>query len=89
MITRKSTFYLGIFVFLIPFLGLPSVWKTILIIISAFLLIISSVTFTLPKKPIKRIRKKEKAGTTVKDILPPASLSDDQNINPPSETSSL
>lgn len=66
MIERKSTFFLGIFVFLIPFLGVPSSWKTFFIVVSGLYLIFLSVKIPMPnvapKKPVKSPRvKKEKA----------------------------
>ena len=60
MINRKSTFVIGLFVLLIPFLGLPSSWKTALIIVSGFSLLIISVKISLPKKNIKTKTKREK-----------------------------
>ena len=50
MIHRKSTFFLGIFIFLIPFLGFPTSWKTTFVIISGLVLIGLSIKITLPKK---------------------------------------
>lgn len=91
MITRRRTFYLGIFIFLIPFLGLPTTWKTTLIIFSALLLIIFSVSFSLPKKQVKpRVRRKEKTPQAFTDIAPPQTS---ENVDsgpetlPPSEMS--
>jgi len=49
IIHRKSTFFLGIFIFLIPFLGLPSSWKTTLIILSGLGLVSLSTKIILPK----------------------------------------
>jgi len=59
MITRRSTFFLGIFIFLIPFFGFPTSWKTTFIVLSGLLLIWLSVkiTFTLPNRNIKPIAK--------------------------------
>lgn len=50
MIQRKNTFFLGIFIFLIPFLGLPTFWKTFFIIISGLSLVASSIKIVLPRK---------------------------------------
>lgn len=62
MIQRKSTFFLGIFILIVSssFLGLPSAWKTILVFFSGITLVVLSVKFTLPKKSLKRLNKKEK-----------------------------
>lgn len=61
MIKSKRTLFLGIFIFLLPFLGLPSSWKTAFVILSGLTLIALSVSITLPKKNTKRPRRKEKA----------------------------
>ena len=58
MIKKRSTFFLGIFIFLIPFLGLPTSWKTALIILSALILMALSVKIVLSKKSIKHMAKK-------------------------------
>ena len=75
MIQKRGTFFLGIFVFLIPFLGLPTSWKTSLIVFSGLYLIYTSITITLPERfkkisrkpeikvPIRRKPKKEKVQT--------------------------
>lgn len=60
MLTRKSTFFLGIFIFIVPFLGVPSSWKTLFITLSGLTLIILSVKISLPKKNTKPRVKREK-----------------------------
>ena len=60
MITRKRTFFLGIFIFLIPFLGVPTSWKTLFVTVSGLGLVAMSVKITLPKKQVKTKTKKEK-----------------------------
>ena len=63
MITRKSTFSLGIFILVVSssFLGLPSFWKTVLLFLCGLVLIGMSIKITLPKKPAKRpLRRKDK-----------------------------
>ena len=57
MIQRKKTFFLGIFIFLIPFFGLPSFWKTFLIVISGLTLIALSIKIVLPRKPRGKVKK--------------------------------
>ncbi len=58
---RKNIFFLGVFIFLIPYLGLPAGWKTFFIVLSGLTLITLSIKITLPKKgAVKRPRKKEK-----------------------------
>ena len=54
IINRKSTFFLGIFIFIIPFLGFPSFWKTALTILSGIILVTSSLKIALPKKHARR-----------------------------------
>jgi len=62
MIKSRRTFFLGIFIFLIPFLGFPTSWKTFLVVVSGIALIVMSIKISLPKKTLaKRPRKKEKA----------------------------
>ncbi len=64
MINKKSTFFLGIFIFLIPFLGFPSVWKSAFVIISGISLVLMSVKISLPKKT-SRIKSKKERSTPV------------------------
>ena len=67
MISRKSTFFLGIFIFLIPFMGLPTYWKTLIIIFCGISLVVSSVTISIPKKPIKH-KVKKSSKISIEDI---------------------
>jgi uncharacterized protein (DUF58 family) len=60
MISRKSTFVLGIIIFLIPFLGLPTIWKSFLVVTGGLFLVISSISFPEPRKISKARVKKEK-----------------------------
>jgi hypothetical protein len=50
MINRKTTFFLGIFIFIIPFLGFPSFWKELLTAVSGIFLILLSIRIAIPKK---------------------------------------
>ena len=60
MIKNYKTFFLGLFIVIIPAIGLP-VSKTTLFVLSGLLLIIFSVKINLPKRgAVKRIRRKEK-----------------------------
>jgi len=70
MISKKSTFFLGIFIFIIPFLGLPSGYKNTFVIVSGIVLIILSVTISIPKKPLKNRVKKEKANAVFVENIP-------------------
>ncbi|MBA3733304.1 hypothetical protein H0W91_02920 [Patescibacteria group bacterium] len=71
MIARKKTFFLGIFIFLIPFLGLPSAWKTLCITISGLILVGLSTKIILPRKVTTRPRtKKEKVTSVYVESIP-------------------
>ena len=70
MIQHKRTFSLGIFIFLIPFLGLPSSWKTTLVVLSGLSLVFLSVKIVLPKKPIKIKSKKPRPAPTFAQNIP-------------------
>lgn len=70
MINRRSTFFLGIFIFVIPFLGIPSSWRTFFIMISGITLIILSIKITLPKKNTKSRVKKEKVTPVFVESIP-------------------
>lgn len=85
MIERKSTFFIGIFLLIISssFLGLPSSWKTILVFFSGLSLVVLSVKFTLPKKSIKRLSKKEKITPVFVESVPTVQQKD--NINKKSD----
>ncbi len=60
MIQRRSTFFLGLFIFLIPFLGLPSSSKTVFIILSGLGLIALSVKIALPATVTSKMTKHRK-----------------------------
>lgn len=70
MINRKNTFIIGILIFLIPFLGLPTFWKNFLYIITGLFLIISSISFPEVRKPIKPKTKKEKQSEISIESIP-------------------
>ena len=58
-INRRSTFFLGIFIFLVPFLGVPSSWKTFFIVVSGIVLVLLSLKINIPKKYIARQKMKK------------------------------
>jgi len=60
MIQNPRTLSIGIFIFILPFLGFPSFWKTLFIILCGFALITSSLKISIPKKATKRPRRKDK-----------------------------
>lgn len=69
MINRKGTFFLGILVFLLPFIGLPTFWKTLLSVFIGTTLAFSSVEFYIPRKNIKsRVRKEKVSDITIENI---------------------
>ncbi len=72
MIRRKGTFFLGIFIFVIPFLGLPTFWKTLLVTISGAILVLSSIKISIPnKRPVKaKPRRGKTPNMTVEEISP-------------------
>lgn len=70
MINRKSTFFLGIFIFVIPFLGIPSSWRTFFIVVSGLTLIILSIKITLPKRTSKSRVRKEKVTPVFVESIP-------------------
>ncbi len=55
MIERKASFYLGVFVFVIPFLGFPTLWKMVLVVFGGVLLILTSLKVPNPRK-IQKIK---------------------------------
>lgn len=57
---RKSTFFFGLIIFLLPFVGLPTFWRTVLSAAIGLTLVIASVDFTFHKKISKPKHKKEK-----------------------------
>jgi hypothetical protein len=60
MINKKSTFFLGLFIFFIPFLGFPSSYKNTLIIVSGIVLVFLSIKIPVPKKITKPKSRKDK-----------------------------
>ena len=92
MIERKSTFFLGVFILIISssFLGLPSFWKNLLLFVSGLAIMGLSVKFskfTLPKKSIKKIRKKEKTETILSNIVVESNplVQSEESIEPKAE----
>ncbi len=64
MIEHKGTFYAGAFIFLIPFLGFPTMWKMVLVGIAGFVLVISSLKVPSPRQVLKDKIKKESVIST-------------------------
>lgn len=70
MISRKNTFFLGIFIIVIPFLGIPTSAKTFFIILSGLMLIAFSVSIVLPRKNLRTRPKKEKVTAVFVENMP-------------------
>ncbi len=70
MINKKSTFFLGVFIFLIPFMGFPSFWKSTFVVISGLALILTSVKVSLPKKNSRLRSKREKVTPVFVENIP-------------------
>jgi hypothetical protein len=72
-IGRKSTFFLGIFIFLIPFFGLPTLWKMILTGACGALLALLSVSLEIPKRTAAKHkpRKEKPAMISVEPVPAP------------------
>ena len=70
MINKKSTFFLGLFIFFIPFLGVPTSWRTGAVISSGLFLIILSIKIPLPKKSTKGKSRKEKVTAVFMESSP-------------------
>lgn len=70
MISNKKTFFLGVFIFLIPFTGFPSSWKSAFIIISGIVLVSLSVKISLPKKNSRVRSRKEKVTPVFVENIP-------------------
>jgi hypothetical protein len=77
MLKNNKTFYLGLFIFLIPFLGLPSSWRTFLVIVSGLLLVAMSVKLSLPGRSVpRRLRHKEKITSVFSQSAPVTKVED-------------
>lgn len=70
MISNKRTFFLGIFIFIIPFLGFPSSWKTIFIVVSGVVLVLMSLKLSLPRKTTRVKSKKERTTPVFVENIP-------------------
>lgn len=72
MIIRTSTFFLGAFIFLIPFLGLPTFWKTFFTIFSGVTLILLSVKLSFPS--LLHRKNREEIKPEIQSQIPPVEL---------------
>ena len=70
MIQRRTTFFLGIFIFLIPFLGFPTFWKTVMITFSGLFLIAISIKIVLPRKNARSKNRREKITPVFVENIP-------------------
>lgn len=76
MIHRKGTFFLGIFIFLIPFLGLPTFWKTMFVCFCGLMLVALSIKIVIPNKAaskpaVKRTRTKKISPVILDSVVSP------------------
>ncbi len=69
IISRKSTFFLGIFIFIIPFLGFPSAWKIVMTCIAGIAVILMSLKVSIPKKS-PRHKPREKVTPVFVESIP-------------------
>lgn len=81
MISKKSTFFLGIFIFLIPFTGFPSSWKSAFVIVSGIALIAMSVKISLPKKHNRGRAKREKVTPVFVENIPIYNKDSSSSVN--------
>lgn len=89
IISRKSTLFLGLFIFVIPFLGLPSFWKTTLVVLSGLVLVSLSVKISIPRKNTKQRMRREKVTPVFVESVPvytPPSVPEKIEISQPIET---
>lgn len=84
MISNTKTFLIGLALFFIPFLGVPRLWRSGLVITLAVLLILFSVKITLPKRAAKKLRKREKVTTVFAESMPAQSVDTTSPTEPPS-----
>lgn len=78
MIKNKKHFFLGVFIFLLPFLGLPTSWKMTFAALSGIMLVLFSVKLSIPKKLPKRVVRK-RATPVFMESMPAAPISPVQN----------
>jgi hypothetical protein len=86
MVHNAKTFLLGVFIIIIPFLGIPTSWKTVLVVIAGLYLVSLSLTFAFPsKKPARTYKRRERVTPVFVEnvpIAPSEPLSSDQTSNP-------
>lgn len=71
MITNKKFFIVGLWLLVFPFLGFPTIWKTIFLILSGLVCVFLSVSISLPKKiPKRTLRRKEKTTPVFSESIP-------------------
>lgn len=81
MIKNKKTFFLGVFIFLLPFLGLPTSWKMTLVTISGIFLVLFSVKISIPKKLPRRAPRKRATPVFV-ESMPVQPVQPMQSVQP-------
>lgn len=82
MIVNTKTFFVGLILVLLPFLGIPLFWKTTFTVLFGLYLIFLSIRIELPKKATaKRTRKKEKTSSVFTENSPDEIKSLDEESN--------
>lgn len=71
MIKNRRYFLLGIFVVIIPFLGVPTSWRIWFTCLSGLFLIWNSIKISWPKVPKKLNKKREKVTSVFVQNVPP------------------
>lgn len=71
MITSRRTLIIGICIILIPFLGFPSSWKNFLVVASGFALVATSIKIVIPKKIVKKVRRRETVTPVFRESIIP------------------
>lgn len=67
MITRKSTFFFGVLVLLLPFTGFPAIWKTYIFVFIGVVLTLKSIEVSIPRKVSRSKVKKHYAAELVEE----------------------
>ncbi|MFZ2523387.1 MAG: hypothetical protein WAW92_03285 [Minisyncoccia bacterium] len=82
MIDRKSTFFIGLLIFLLPFLGIPNTWKSFFMVGVSIVLVISSIKISFPVRSTKSKIKKDKIKELGSDVVPVYPRDNIVDINP-------
>ncbi|MCX6703305.1 MAG: hypothetical protein NTV02_01280 [Candidatus Zambryskibacteria bacterium] len=81
MITSRRNLILGICIVIIPFLGFPSLWKTFFVVASGLVLVGFSVQINIPKKIVRKARRKETIATAFRESIMSSPRSKEKNTD--------